>query len=183
MLALGLERFRDPGPNSGREIERLKLHQQISWTREQHHAETEAPDDERSESRSSWLPCAVRPLSAEYSREACAIAACPDLRIDVDRAANFMMPIVREYRADDRTAIARICEETVFRRPPEDCTTLLSALSVLPYCDLAPQLAMVLEDDGEVTGYACGCADVRDFVRRYRDEYSELLATAWLTGQ
>lgn len=45
-------------------------------------------------------------------------------------------PFVRDYRAGDEAGVAFVCERSAYSMPPEDCLSLLSTISALPYLAL-----------------------------------------------
>lgn len=88
------------------------------------------------------------------------------------------MAEIRQYRPSDRDDIAEICLKT--GRSGEDATgwldsdDLLADIYALPYVDLEPETAFVVDVDGRARGYILGVPDTRAFV--------EALRTRWLAG-
>lgn len=80
-----------------------------------------------------------------------------------------MSPLIRPYRREDRDGVALVC--TLTGDSGSDATgkfaddSLLPHIYALPYLDFAPELASVVEIDGEVCGYILGVADVAEFAR------------------
>lgn len=87
--------------------------------------------------------------------------------------------VIRPARPDDAAALDEICIRTALAG--QDATGLLpddhlwSDIYALPYLELEPDLAFVVEvTDGPapgVVGYVLGAADTADFVRRFRAEW------------
>ncbi len=82
---------------------------------------------------------------------------------------------IRDYAAKDREAAFYICMKTgdhgadgeaFFREDPD----ALGRVYVEPYLQFEPGLALVLEDDSGVCGYALGASDTREFYQRYDRE-------------
>ncbi|GAB3797092.1 N-acetyltransferase [Humibacter antri] len=88
------------------------------------------------------------------------------------------MADIRPYRSSDRDAVYEICLKT--GRSGEDATgwlendDVLPDIYALPYVDLAPETAFVVDVDGRAHGYILGVADTAAFVDRLR--------TDWLPG-
>jgi ribosomal protein S18 acetylase RimI-like enzyme len=94
-----------------------------------------------------------------------------------------MMPgvlTIRRYRPADRAAVADICIRTgdagrdargTFPEPE-----LLPEVFALPYVELEPDLAFVLDDGGTAVGYVLGTADTPRFVERFRREWLPAVA-------
>ena len=84
------------------------------------------------------------------------------------------VPIIRPYRPTDRDAVADICVRTgdaggdARGKYPDG---LLADAFALPYVELEPELAFVLDDGGTAVGYVIGTADTARFVERYRREW------------
>ncbi|MBM3824033.1 MAG: GNAT family N-acetyltransferase [Verrucomicrobia bacterium] len=83
---------------------------------------------------------------------------------------------IRAARPDDRPATYRVCLETgdagrdgtsLFQDDPE----ALGRFYVGPYLQFEPRLALVLEDDTGVCGYALAVLDSRPFYRRFEEEW------------
>jgi ribosomal protein S18 acetylase RimI-like enzyme len=90
------------------------------------------------------------------------------------------MPEVRPYRKTDRDAVADICVRTADNggdsRSIYPDLELMPSIFALPYVDLEPDLAFVLDDGGTAVGYVLACADTPSFVRRFRTEWIPSLA-------
>ena len=88
------------------------------------------------------------------------------------------MTDIRPYRSGDRDAVYEICLKT--GKSGEDATgwldndDVLPDIYALPYVDLAPETAFVVDVDGRAHGYILGVADTAAFVERLR--------TQWLPG-
>ena len=88
------------------------------------------------------------------------------------------MADIRPYRSGDRDAVYEICLKT--GKSGEDATgwldndDVLPDIYALPYVDLAPETAFVVDVDGRAHGYILGVADTAAFVERLR--------TQWLPG-
>jgi ribosomal protein S18 acetylase RimI-like enzyme len=82
---------------------------------------------------------------------------------------------IRPYRTTDRSDVAEICIRTA--AAGKDATgvysddNLLSDIWVLPYVDLEPDLAFVVDNGERAAGYVVGVADTRAFIERYRTEW------------
>jgi ribosomal protein S18 acetylase RimI-like enzyme len=82
---------------------------------------------------------------------------------------------IRPYRASDRDDIYEICLKT--GRSGQDATgwldddDLLPDIYALPYVDLAPETAFVVDVDGRARGYILGVADTAAFVERLRSDW------------
>lgn len=90
-------------------------------------------------------------------------------------------PFIRPYRPADRDAVADICIRTghggqdarPYYRDPE----VLPAIFALPYVELEPQFAFVLDDgDGAAVGYVVGAGDTAEFARRFAKEWLPTVA-------
>lgn len=85
------------------------------------------------------------------------------------------MADIRPYRPSDRDAIYEICLGT--GRSGKDATgwlendDVLPDIYALPYVDLAPETAFVVDVDGRARGYILGVADTAAFVDRLRTEW------------
>lgn len=86
---------------------------------------------------------------------------------------------IRPYRTSDRSSLYDICVRTADAggdaRGMWASDDLMPDLFASPYVLLAPHLAFVLEDRGEVVGYVLGTADTPSFVRAYRERYIPLM--------
>jgi ribosomal protein S18 acetylase RimI-like enzyme len=83
---------------------------------------------------------------------------------------------IRDARPDDRAAAYRICLKTGDHgRDGEpyygDDPDALGRIFVGPYLAFEPELALVLEDEAGVCGYAFGAFDSRAFYARYESEW------------
>ena len=83
---------------------------------------------------------------------------------------------IRMYQSGDEAAAYHICMKTgdhgadgepFFREDPD----ALGRIYVGPYLKFAPDLALMLEDDSGVCGYALGALDSRGFFQRYEKEW------------
>lgn len=94
---------------------------------------------------------------------------------------------IRPARPDDAEAIADICLRTA--ASGSDATGLLSDdrlwadLFALPYLDLEPALAWVVDDGARVHGYLVGTADSARFARRFRESWLPLVADRYPPGE
>ncbi|MCI0335748.1 MAG: GNAT family N-acetyltransferase [Planctomycetes bacterium] len=87
-----------------------------------------------------------------------------------------MGTIVRDYRPGDEAAAYFVCLKTgnhgddgeAFYREDPDA---LGRLFVGPYLRFEPGLALVLEDDEGICGYALGALDSRSYYERYEREW------------
>lgn len=85
-------------------------------------------------------------------------------------------PRIRPYQPADREAVGRICILT--GDSGQDATgkyfddQILPVIYAYPYVDHSPDLAWVVEDDGEVIGYILGVADVEPFVGWWREHWT-----------
>ena len=83
---------------------------------------------------------------------------------------------IRPYGSDDYAAIGRICVLT--GDAGVDATgkffddELLPTIYAYPYVEYAPELARVVELDGQVAGYLVGVADKRDFAAWWEREWA-----------
>jgi ribosomal protein S18 acetylase RimI-like enzyme len=91
-----------------------------------------------------------------------------------------MSTIVRNYRPGDEAAAYLVCLETgnhgddgtpFFREDPD----ALGRIFVGPYLKFEPDLALMLEDEQGVCGYALGALDSRSFYDRYEHEWRPAL--------
>jgi ribosomal protein S18 acetylase RimI-like enzyme len=87
-----------------------------------------------------------------------------------------MGPHIRDYRPGDESAASYICLKTgdhgqdgepLFRDDPD----ALSRIYTEPYLRFAPELALMLEDDVGVCGYAMAVQDSHEFYDRYERDY------------
>jgi len=85
-------------------------------------------------------------------------------------------PIIRDYRPDDWDAAYYICLKTgnrggdgelLFAADPD----ALGRIYTGPYLEFEPDLALMLEDDEGLCGYALGALDTRKFYDRYEREW------------
>ena len=83
---------------------------------------------------------------------------------------------IRDYRPTDKAATYHVClktgdnggdGESFYREDPD----ALGRIYVGPYLQFEPELALVLEDEQGVCGYALGAFDSREFWRRYEEEW------------
>ena len=85
------------------------------------------------------------------------------------------MADIRPFRSSDRDAVYEICLKT--GRSGEDATgwlendDVLPDIYALPYVDLAPETAFVVDVHGRARGYILGVADTGAFVDRLRSEW------------
>ncbi|WP_433824938.1 GNAT family N-acetyltransferase [Actinoplanes sp. CA-015351] len=90
------------------------------------------------------------------------------------------MPELRAYQPADLPALYDICVRTAAAgedaRGHYSTDALMGDLFAAPYVHLAPELAFVLDDDGDAVGYVVGTADTTEFAHRYRAEWIPLLA-------
>jgi ribosomal protein S18 acetylase RimI-like enzyme len=88
-------------------------------------------------------------------------------------------PVIRRYRPGDRGRLYDICVRTAEAggdaRGLWATDDLMPDLFAAPYVLLAPHLAFVLEDAGQVVGYVVGTSDTRSFVAAYRARYIPLV--------
>jgi ribosomal protein S18 acetylase RimI-like enzyme len=87
-----------------------------------------------------------------------------------------MGAIIRDYRPGDEAPAYFVCLKTgnngddgeaFFREDPD----ALGRIYVGPYLRFEPGLALILEDDDGVCGYALGALDSRAFYERYKKEW------------
>jgi ribosomal protein S18 acetylase RimI-like enzyme len=85
------------------------------------------------------------------------------------------VPEIRKYRPSDRADVAEICLKT--GDSGADATgmyvsdDLLADIYVLPYVELEPDLALVVDTGERVAGYLVATADTRAFIERFRAEW------------
>jgi GNAT superfamily N-acetyltransferase len=91
-----------------------------------------------------------------------------------------MTAIIRDYRPGDEEAAYYVCLKTgnhgddgepFYREDPE----ALGRIFVGPYLKFEPGLALILEDEAGVCGYALGAFDSRSFYDRYEREWRPAL--------
>jgi ribosomal protein S18 acetylase RimI-like enzyme len=79
---------------------------------------------------------------------------------------------IRDYRAGDQAGAYYVCLKTgnygadgepFYREDPE----ALGRIYVGPYLEFQPDLALILEDDAGIAGYALAALDTRQFFDRY----------------
>ncbi|NQX27321.1 GNAT family N-acetyltransferase [Microbacteriaceae bacterium VKM Ac-2854] len=91
--------------------------------------------------------------------------------------------MIRGYRAADAPALAEVCVRTgaagADARGHYSDDALLPEVYCLPYLQLEPALAFVVERGGVPAGYVLGTADTRDFVERYRSAWLPGFAARW----
>jgi ribosomal protein S18 acetylase RimI-like enzyme len=90
-------------------------------------------------------------------------------------------PYIRPYRPADRAAVTDICIRTgdsgQDARPRYRDPEVLPAIFVLPYVELEPQFAFVLDDGaGAAVGYVVGVGDTAEFARRFAEEWLPTVA-------
>ena len=90
------------------------------------------------------------------------------------------VPVIRPYRPTDRAAVAEICIRTgdagADARGKYPDPDVLPAVFALPYVELEPELAFVLDDGGTAVGYVLGTADTPRFAERFRQEWLPVVA-------
>jgi GNAT superfamily N-acetyltransferase len=91
-----------------------------------------------------------------------------------------VVTIIREYRAGDKEAAYHVCLKTghhgddgtaFFQEDPD----ALGRIFVGPYLEFEPDLALMLEDDAGVCGYALAALDSRRFYDRFEREWRPTL--------
>jgi ribosomal protein S18 acetylase RimI-like enzyme len=84
--------------------------------------------------------------------------------------------VIRDYRAGDQRGAYYVCLKTgnhgadgepYYRDDPD----ALGRIYVGPYLEFEPELALILQDDAGVAGYALGALDTRQFFARYEHEW------------
>ncbi|MGW7266084.1 GNAT family N-acetyltransferase [Streptomyces sp. NPDC054842] len=85
-------------------------------------------------------------------------------------------PAVRPYRPQDRAAVEDICVLTAHNggdsRPHYRDPGIFPAAFALPYVELEPDLAFVLDDGrGQAVGYVVGAADTARFAETFRAKW------------
>ncbi|MDG4784755.1 GNAT family N-acetyltransferase [Micromonospora sp. WMMD1102] len=82
---------------------------------------------------------------------------------------------IRPYRPGDRDAVHDICIRTADLGQDASGSyadpDILPNIFALPYAELEPELAFVLDDGGRAVGYVLGTADTGVFARRFRAEW------------
>lgn len=90
------------------------------------------------------------------------------------------MPVIRSYRATDRSDIYDVCLRTA--AGGGDATgvysndDLMPDIFALPYVDFEPELAFVVDTGARASGYVIATANTRDYVDRYHREWLPRLA-------
>lgn len=86
-----------------------------------------------------------------------------------------MSPRIRPYSPADRDAIVDVCVRTALHgedaRGHLTTPELYAQIWALPYVDLEPELAFVLDDGSHVVGYVLGVADSAEFRARAESEW------------
>jgi ribosomal protein S18 acetylase RimI-like enzyme len=91
-----------------------------------------------------------------------------------------MAAFIRDYRPGDEAAAYHVCLKTgnhgddgepFYREDPD----ALGRVFVGPYLRFQPDLALILEDDAGVCGYALGASDSRRFYEQYEREWRPAL--------
>jgi ribosomal protein S18 acetylase RimI-like enzyme len=90
-------------------------------------------------------------------------------------------PVVRPYRPQDRAAVEDICVLTAHNgadsRPHYEDPGIFPTTFALPYVELEPELAFVLDDGrGQAVGYVVGAADTARFAEAFRAKWLPLVA-------
>ncbi|MFJ3222039.1 GNAT family N-acetyltransferase [Streptomyces sp. NPDC086783] len=85
-------------------------------------------------------------------------------------------PFVRPYRPQDRAAVEDICVLTAHNggdsRPHYEDPGIFPTTFALPYVELEPELAFVLDDGrGQAVGYVVGAADTARFAEVFRAKW------------
>lgn len=94
---------------------------------------------------------------------------------------------IRLARPADAAAIADVCLRTA--ASGSDATGVLgddglwADLFALPYLELEPELAWVVDDGSAVLGYLVGTADSATFARRFRDVWLPRVADRYPPGE
>ena len=87
-----------------------------------------------------------------------------------------MVTKIRDYQPGDEPGAYYVCMKTgdhgkdgepFFAEDPD----ALGRIYVGPYLEFAPELALILEDDKEVCGYALAVLDSHTFFDRYESEW------------
>lgn len=95
-----------------------------------------------------------------------------------------MTATIRDYRAGDEAAAYFVCLKTgnqgadgepFYREDPD----ALGRIFVGPYLQFDPELALMLEDEEGVCGYALGTLDSRSFYNRYENEWRPQLCSSF----
>ncbi len=87
---------------------------------------------------------------------------------------------IRDYRPGDEAAANYICLKTGDNGKDgepfyQDDPDALARVYVQPYLRFAPELALMVEDDQGVCGYALAAFDSREYFNRYETEWRPLL--------
>lgn len=94
--------------------------------------------------------------------------------------------IIRNYQSSDWDAIYEICVLTGDRGGDASATfndpLLVPQIFAGPYLYLEPELAFVLDDEGQAVGYVLGTSDTADFARAYREGWLPRLAEKYPTS-
>jgi ribosomal protein S18 acetylase RimI-like enzyme len=94
---------------------------------------------------------------------------------------------IRPARPQDADAVAEICLRTA--ASGSDATGVLgddglwADLFALPYLELEPDLAWVVDDGSAVQGYLVGTADSAGFARRFRETWLPRVADRYPPGE
>lgn len=92
------------------------------------------------------------------------------------------MALIRPFQPGDLEGLYEVCLKT--GDSGQDATALyrdrhlLGAIYAAPYGRFAPDLAFVVEDQGQVAGYIVGAADTRDFEALLEDRWWPMLRAA-----
>ena len=82
---------------------------------------------------------------------------------------------IRPYTPADREALVEVCVRTARAgedaRGHLDTPELYAEIWALPYVELEPDLAFVLDDGARVVGYVLGTADTARWVREHRERW------------
>lgn len=97
------------------------------------------------------------------------------------------MPEIRCYRPSDRDDVYEVCVRTgdsgADARGRYGTDDLLPDIYALPYVDLEPQWAHVVDSGTRVSGYLVAAPDTRAFVERYRSHWLPDFAAKYATGR
>lgn len=87
---------------------------------------------------------------------------------------------IRPYRPEDRATVGRICVLTGDSGADASGKffddELLPAIYVYPYLEHSPELARVVEKDGQVVGYLVGVADMASFASWWGEQWAPQIA-------